>query len=80
VKLWSITFKYQNRKTGPAHHTLREKGSLPVALARATRAFYKERTTKDRYDIKRAGLRTEIYFLRNVEKDEVVSGAATHGE
>ena len=71
-KLWSVTFKWQCRKTGVTHNCVREVGTLPVALARATRAFYKERTTKDRYDIKRAGLKTEVYFLRDVGKEEKI--------
>jgi hypothetical protein len=70
VKLWSIEFIWQNRKTGPTHNVLREKGSLPVALARATRAFYRERSTKDKFDIKRAGLKTAVRFVREVAKDE----------
>ena len=72
MKLWSIEFIWQNRKTGPTHNVVRERGSLPVALARATRAFYRERTTKDRFDIKTAGLKTVVCFVRDVEKGEKV--------
>jgi hypothetical protein len=72
MKLWSITFRYQNRKTGPTYQSTREVGTLPVALARATRAFYRERCTRDRYDLKRAGLKVEVVFVRNVEKGEQI--------
>jgi hypothetical protein len=71
VKLWNFEFVYQNRKTGPTHHIVSRKGSLPVALGRATRAFYRDRTTKDRFDIKIAGLKVQVLYLREAtEGDE----------
>jgi hypothetical protein len=77
--LWSFDFSYQHRKTGPSHVVLRESGALPVALARATRAFYAERTTKERYDIKNAGVKVQIVFIRN-EQSATERGCALRGE
>lgn len=71
-KLWSFDFAWQNRKTGPTHNVVRASGTLPVALARATREFYRDRTTKDRFDIKKAGVKIQAYYLRELADGEEV--------
>ena len=57
MKTFEVSFRYQDRKTGPEGATVKiDASSLPGAVAKATRDFVKGLDRKQRFDMNKNGL------------------------
>jgi len=57
MKTFEVSFRYQDRKTGPERATVKiDASSLPGAVAKATREFVKGLDRKQRFDMNKSGL------------------------
>ena len=79
--LFSVTFKWYERKKGPTHNIFKQKvntaGQLPKAVREATNKFYKERTAKEKFDVKSMGLKIEVQFVGEVKEETKDASCST---
>lgn len=59
---FAVEFRFSDRKMGPTGNTIRlEATNQPVAIAKATRQYWKTLTTKERFD---AGKKMTVVCIR----------------
>jgi len=70
MNLYSVRFRWFHRKFGAQDKLVRiEAPSVMSALRQTSKQFMKERSAKDKFDIKINGLRLELIFIKKIEKE-----------
>jgi len=67
---FDVQFEYVDREKGPgtgASIKVEAASSFPVAIAKATREFWKARSRKERFDIGTGGLKISVTRLESAQ-------------